>query len=604
MVGKAKRAMSDDAMTIVESVVVDSHLRLPDMVEITFGRDAGTVVELSGLSIGAQVTVSARNAKGGQTGTLVVAEITAIEGIFDGEERTVVRGYSADHRLQRGRRTRTFVNMTLADVARKIAKDAGLQVGEVFPTRTAHDHLAQVNQTDWEFLSHHAAALGARIGVVDGKFVMTAGGPSVGSPVALRYLDNLSRFAPRLTAGNLVAEAEVRIWDPVTAKVSTAKAKTAATTRIGTDPGDLAAMFGQKLGAAARPPARSPAVDLGPAPSETAFVVSNRPLASGAAADAAAAEVAKGAAASLGDTFAEAEGEALGEPLLLAGAVAEVMGVSSVFNGKWTITRALHSFTSAGYRTRFEVSGSQDRSLLGLTARGVAQQSTSTIPGVVCGLVTNNNDPVKKGRVKIALPWLSPAYESDWAPVVQPGAGSSSGIVMLPEVGDEVLVGFEFGNPQRAYVIGGMRTDQSRYTVGGEPVMAKGETAAVVWRGLTTPSGNRLAFHDEMPPGAGKQPPTASEVVLGTAGANMALAIDQVAGTVTLSCRPAPPNSKSAKGTLTIECGDAGVIDIKAGAGGMVNIDGGARLSMRAQAGIKIESQGVVEIKGTQVKIN
>ncbi|MFC7616674.1 hypothetical protein ACFQV2_27670 [Actinokineospora soli] len=44
--------------------VVDTHLHLPDMFELTFTDEAGTIVDDTGLKIGAVVTVKARAAAG------------------------------------------------------------------------------------------------------------------------------------------------------------------------------------------------------------------------------------------------------------------------------------------------------------------------------------------------------------------------------------------------------------------------------------------------------------------------------------------------------------------------------------------------------------
>ena len=93
------------------------------------------------------------------------------------------------------------------------------------------------------------------------------------------------------------------------------------------------------------------------------------------------------------------------------------------------------------------------------------------------------------------------------------------------------------------------------------------------------------------------------------------LKIDQVAGTIDLICEPVPPNSKTPAGTMTIkiggpssklaiETGEAGTIDLKTGAGGTVNIDGGAQLNLKAQATVKIESTGMVEVTGKPIKLN
>jgi uncharacterized protein involved in type VI secretion and phage assembly len=75
---------------------------------------------------------------------------------------------------------------------------------------------------------------------------------------------------------------------------------------------------------------------------------------------------------------------------------------------------------------------------------------------VVIAQVSDANDPAKQGRVKLTFPWLSDDYVSDWARTLQPGAGKNRGAMVLPEVGDEVLVAFEQQDPQRPYVLGGL----------------------------------------------------------------------------------------------------------------------------------------------------
>lgn len=78
------------------------------------------------------------------------------------------------------------------------------------------------------------------------------------------------------------------------------------------------------------------------------------------------------------------------------------------------------------------------------------------ITGVVIGIVTNNKDPDDLGRVKVKFPWLSDSDESNWARVMSPMAGNERGIYFLPEVDDEVLVAFEFGDINMPYVIGSL----------------------------------------------------------------------------------------------------------------------------------------------------
>lgn len=81
---------------------------------------------------------------------------------------------------------------------------------------------------------------------------------------------------------------------------------------------------------------------------------------------------------------------------------------------------------------------------------------TGKIYGVVIGIVTNNQDPEKLGRVKVRFPWLSESDESHWARVATLMAGPGRGSFFLPEVDDEVLVAFEHGDIRFPYIIGAL----------------------------------------------------------------------------------------------------------------------------------------------------
>jgi uncharacterized protein involved in type VI secretion and phage assembly len=83
-------------------------------------------------------------------------------------------------------------------------------------------------------------------------------------------------------------------------------------------------------------------------------------------------------------------------------------------------------------------------------------ETASRISGVVVGVVTNNQDPDKMGRVKVKFPWLSDEDESNWARVAAPMAGKERGFYFLPEVDDEVLVAFEHGDVRFPYVVGAL----------------------------------------------------------------------------------------------------------------------------------------------------
>jgi uncharacterized protein involved in type VI secretion and phage assembly len=79
--------------------------------------------------------------------------------------------------------------------------------------------------------------------------------------------------------------------------------------------------------------------------------------------------------------------------------------------------------------------------------------------GVYPATVTDNHDPSRQGRVKVALPWSpdpSGSSYSVWARVATTMAGDNRGTWMIPEVDDEVLLGFLGGNPDWPYVLGAL----------------------------------------------------------------------------------------------------------------------------------------------------
>ena len=67
--------------------------------------------------------------------------------------------------------------------------------------------------------------------------------------------------------------------------------------------------------------------------------------------------------------------------------------------------------------------------------------------------VTQNDDPEGLGRVKVKFPWQGNTH---WIRVVTPHAGGDKGFHFIPEVGEEVLVGFEGGNAEKPYVTGSL----------------------------------------------------------------------------------------------------------------------------------------------------
>lgn len=85
-----------------------------------------------------------------------------------------------------------------------------------------------------------------------------------------------------------------------------------------------------------------------------------------------------------------------------------------------------------------------------------AEAEASRVYEPMIGIVTDNKDPDKLGRVKVKIPTLSEHDTTWWCPIVMMGAGKNRGWFFIPEKDDEVLVLFEHGDINCPVVVGSL----------------------------------------------------------------------------------------------------------------------------------------------------
>lgn len=550
---------------LLESVLVDDHLHLPDMFLLTFRDIDRTVLADAGVRIGSRVVVSGSALGERAPKPLVTGEVTAIEAEYDAlGGRAIVRGYDPSHRLHRGRHTETWRNATDSDIARAVARRAGVEIGTIEESTTTYEHVSQANVSDWDFLQGRARAIGYEIAFTDGRFQFRKPAPASGAPAEgdfgsqdpLRLVmgQELLEFRPRITSSEQVREVEVRAWDPIRKQVLVGTAPTTTgSAQLSTDPVTLANIFAE------------------------ARLVSDRdPLATQAGVDTAAQALAE----RMGSAFAEANGVVRGTPTLRAGTPFSVSVVGNDFQGRYLATTTRHVFDRDGYRTEFAVSGRQDRSLLGLVgANGPTASSANggIGGGLMVALVTDNDDPEGMGRVKLRFPSLSDTYESDWVRVASPGAGKQTGLVFLPDVNDEVLVGFELGDVRRPYVLGGLWNGVDRPSL-GEGLFDNGHNKR---QGIVSRRNHRLVFFD----GDDK-----AGVSIITGDDKLRIALKQTGSEIHVY----------ADGKVVIEA----MQDVEIKGQTSITIAAQQQLTLKGSAGIRIESSGTVDVDGALIQLN
>jgi uncharacterized protein involved in type VI secretion and phage assembly len=118
-----------------------------------------------------------------------------------------------------------------------------------------------------------------------------------------------------------------------------------------------------------------------------------------------------------------------------------------------------------------------------------AQSEAGKMFEPVIGVVTDNKDPSKLGRVKVKIPILSDQDTTFWSPIVMLGAGKNRGWFFIPEIEDEVLVMFEHGDINRPLVVAALYNGKDKppdKNAGGNPR-----------RMIKSRAGHKITFDDD-----------------------------------------------------------------------------------------------------------
>jgi phage protein D len=534
-----------ELMQALLSVVIESSLHLPDVATIRVTDTALKWIDDKRLEPGKRIKVSAEGPQGKGTHPLFDGEIVELEPEFlVGAQNLTIRAFDVLHRLARGRRVRSFLNVTDADVIQKIAADAGMTATAEHAT-IVHPYLFQNNETDLEFLHARARAAG-NVLFADGRGIRFEPPKSEGEAIEMQWGDNLQEFRPRMTTVNQVSSVTVRGWDPKTRQEIVGQATH----------GDGVPQIGES---------RKPADVVQSAFNRDApMLAADRPVRTQAEAD----QMAHALAGKHSSRFIEAEGMCVGNARIVAGTSVKLKALGDRFSGTYLVTSCRHVYSPQdGYQTQFAISGQEPTSLL--KTLGASAQPSGASRGLVIGIVTDNQDPEKQGRVKVKYPWLSPDHASDWARVVSVGAGPTRGIQFVPEINDEVLVGFEQDDVHHPYVLGGLWNgvdappgDQGKIVSGGK----------VQQRVIQSRTGHTIVLDDADGAGGITVQDRSGNMIMLDSGSN-ALKI-KIKGDATLEC----------DGNLSLKA--QGQVEIK---GTGVKIDGGG---------------GMVDVKGSLINLN
>ncbi|MEO1272142.1 MAG: contractile injection system protein, VgrG/Pvc8 family, partial [Myxococcota bacterium] len=269
---------------------------------------------------------------------VMTGEVTGVEAVYrsDGASEFIVRGYDKLHRLTRGRKQRTFLNMKDSAIADQIAGEAGLS-GGAQDSKTVHDHVFQNNISDLQFLYSRAAAIGYEVFLDDNKLIFAPPQTNKSSAASVSMSADTRSMRFRVSTASQIKEVQVRGWDPVKKKEIIGKSKTGDEYSTGGAAKAGGKLVGSMYGSGGK------GVEM----------VNNVPVKDKAHADA----VAQGRLNELALNLVQGEAVVQGNPKLRAGKIVTFKDCDDTFDGDYYITRAVHlsdadKVDGGGYTTR------------------------------------------------------------------------------------------------------------------------------------------------------------------------------------------------------------------------------------------------------------
>jgi phage protein D len=532
--------MSEELYSLLSLVRVEESVHLPDAFLLRFDDPHFELFDRMTFEMGTRIDIGF--VAGSEIVTVTHGEVTAIavEQGAGGRHELVVSGMDATHRLARGPKTKSYLQMTDADIVSDVAGRYGFDT-DIDATREVHDYVLQSSQSDLAFLKQRAERIGYDLWIAEGTLHFKQHPQAPGTAPALTWGENLHKFKVRFSSTERCDEVTVRAWDPSGKTAIVASADTG-------DPGTTASAASHLADSA-----------------RSAFGRVKRfagqfPIPTQSEADA----LARSLLLKASGEEVIFRAEAAGDPRIAAGALVEIKSAGEKLSGSYRITSAEHIYGSGSpYLTRFVCGGKEPGTLADLVAGNGAGSMKAGWGSLVFATVTNNDDPVGIGRVKVKFGSLTDGDESGWAKVLSPGAGPDRGVQCTPEVGDEVLVGFEHDDKRVPVVLGATWNGQDK------PPTSPVEGGKVKTRSWVSRAGNSLTLDDS-------EGDTSVTVKAGGTGSALTLKKDK--------------SSLEADQKLTIT-------------GAEIEIAARQKLTLKAPQ-IEIAGDGQVTVKGGVIKLN
>lgn len=486
----------------------------------------------------------------------------------NGNSQLQVECMDAAVKMTIGRQSKYFENVKDRDVFDDLISKYGLQ-SDPESTKLTHKELVQHHISDWDFMLLRAEANGMLVNVDDDTIRIAK--PVIQKEVLqVNYGSSVLEFEAEIDARNQFKSVNAKSWDYSNQQLF--KADTSSSSFA--EQGNLDA---ENLAEAVSPDQYDMHHSGHKSEQELQDWVDGIMLRSRLA-------KIRGRA-----KFSGFSGIKPGDTVLLS-------GVGDRFNGKAFVTATRQDVGEGTWNTQIQFGFDPRR--YAFIHNDMNDAPSAGLVGAIKGLQTGivvqlENDPDGENRIRVRIPVIDNSDQGIWTRIASLDAGNDRGAFFMPEIGDEVIVGFINDDPNDPVVLGMLHSSNKPAPISAHDVNNE--------KGFTTRSKMHLSFNDDT-----------KTIIIDTPAGN-SITIDEQSMKIEIKDQNQNAITMETSG-ITLE--SPANIDIKAGAvltlaGGASLSIGAPSLSVKADANVSIEgaiaklsSSGITEVSGSLVKIN
>ena len=459
-----------------------------------------------------------------------------------------------------------------SDLIQQTISDAGLSV-KIKPTKVTLQETVRVDVSDWDFILSRAEKNGMLIMCTDEGLSVAKPDFVASALLEVSYGEDLISIDMEVSARGQFEGFEASAWDPAKQSIESQNATSDSDNKYG----NLTATALAKV--------------LGPED----LRINSSAFHDGAALTAYVDARASRADLALAQGWVVFQGSAVPQP----NSVLRLKGLGKRFSGDGLVGGVVHRIEAGSWTTEVQLGlpagWASDQA--GFEAPAASAMATAT-RGLVIGKVTQlDGDPAGLSRIQVAVPEFDGGAIPVWARLGSSYATNAAGLMFLPEVDDEVVIGFLNDDPSCPIVLGSLHSPKLVPPEGFKEYDKENNTKAIISReqlkivfdednkilSLETPGGNKIKFDDD---------------------AGLIELTDQNENKITMDS-----SGIVLDGSSDIEIKAKGNVEVKAGgsvkiSGSEISANGSSSFKASGGSSAELTAGGTIKVAGSLVQIN